>query len=84
MVENNNTETTAVTESAPARNVHTPTPDSYTVDCGCDRLFELTKELFIKYNLNDKESHANNSLNEYLKRNGLKSEEELYSILFVS
>lgn len=132
--EENNTETTTVTKSTPARNVHTPTTDLYTVDCGCDHLFELTKELFIKYNLNDKdisdiinvaqsdfnkitkahkvlvnykkpiksvmgflrnaiinnwspddkESHADNSFNEYLRRNGLKSEEDLYSALYVS
>lgn len=44
----------------------------------------LRNAIINNWNPDDKESHANNSLNEYLKRNGLKSEEELYSILFVS
>lgn len=132
--EENNTETTTITEESSDRSTPTPVSVSYIIECGSDKLFYLTKELFIKYNLSDKdiyeiinvaqsdfnkitkahkvimnykkpicsimgflrnaiinnwslddkESYSDNSFNEYLKRNGLKSEEELTSILFAS
>ena len=132
--EKNNIETTTITESASDRIVPATVSESCIIECGSDKLFNITKELFIKYSLSDsdiseiisiaqsdfnkitkahkvivnykkpissimgflrnaiinnwnpegKESHADNSFDEYLKRNGLKSEEDLNSILFAS
>lgn len=132
--EENNTETTTIKENADSICMPTLVSSSHTVACDSDKLFNLTKELFIKYNLSDKdisdiinvaqtdfnkitkahkvlvnykkpissimgflrnaiinnwspddkESHSDNSFNEYLRRNGLKSEEELKSILFAN
>lgn len=53
--EENNTETTTITEEADSKNVPTPVSVSHTVVCVNDRLFDITKELFIKYNLSDKD-----------------------------
>ena len=53
--EENNTETTTIPEKADSKNVPTPVSDSHTVVCGNDRLFDITKELFTKYNLSDKD-----------------------------
>ena len=132
--EKNNIETTTITESASDRIVPATVSESCIIECGSDKLFNITKELFIKYSLSDsdiseiisiaqsdfnkitkahkvivnykkpigsvigflrnaiinnwspddKESHTDNSLIKYLNRNGLKSEEDLYSALFVS
>ena len=53
--EENNTETTTITEEADSKNVPTPVSGSHTVVCGNDLLFDITKELFTKYNLSDKD-----------------------------
>lgn len=50
----------------------------------CSIMGFLRNAIINNWSLDDKESHSDNSFNEYLKRNGLKSEEELTSILFAS
>lgn len=53
--EENNTETTTITGSTPDRIAPTPVSNSCILECGSDKLFNLTKELFAKYNLSDKD-----------------------------
>ena len=53
--EDNNTETTTITEATPDRIDPSPVSKSCIIECGSDKLFILTKELFIKYNLSDKD-----------------------------
>ena len=53
--EKNNIETTTITESASDKTAPSPVSDSCILECGSDKLFNLTKELFAKYNLSDKD-----------------------------
>lgn len=53
--EKNNIETTTITESASDKIAPSPVSDSCILECGSDKLFNLTKELFAKYNLSDKD-----------------------------
>ena len=53
--EENNIETTTITESVPDRIVPATVSESCIIECGSDKLFNLTKELFINYNLSDKD-----------------------------
>ena len=53
--EKNNIETTTITESATDRIVPATVSESCIIECGSDKLFNLTKELFAKYNLSDKD-----------------------------
>ena len=53
--EENNIETTTITESVPDRIVPATVSESCIIECGSDKLFNLTKELFAKYNLSDKD-----------------------------